>query len=698
MNKKIIKLVQYLTNLSLLLSSTFALADNASQYITYNNLLFDRDGTVIIDNSQKINSITYKDHYWIVQLTNSSDSLLYSNIRKIDNFKFAFEKKGDILKFKTIDTLTYLGEERIAYYYQDTKLSVVIDTDGNLITPKGRYYLEIGPFINGYAEVTTPEYDEGYLNLQGKFFKKLPKTTLTQKTQSQTKPQCKIITSDTIMQLCKKNNSQYLVNSKTGKETDVGSKAWTTNFDCIPKNLSAGYFWLGNYQDGYHVYQIYDYDGKMHYQNQYYAVSPLYGTASWVQDSDNSKKRLIDITGKTIGEYNNYTLLQVGTEKLYYAQKTTPKNKDKNSDSDNDNDKQILLSIFDVNGNILLYEDIVGSEQNSHCHRDVKVLKNAENKIVWPTDLERECLLDRYIQSAKTDNDNSYRHKKQESKAIEIPKDKVPEISRYFTQIQSNKNTNPFTFEKGDIYLTGPNTTKIEGIAELSIPEGYIYSEKYNPSNTEHCDRFVAPAYDNQNRLCINVYKLGFIDLLEVKKLFDDKTNIENLKTKISSRIEDYKEYKDYQKFEWLIDPEFDFENQSLKFGYRYHIAESDQNRTSQIIEYIKFAKDHIIVFKNDYYDDYNDFKPMEFDWLNRIKVFEKADISSTYPCSKLSIKDSALSANKFIYLDKEFCFPLPITTLFEKYPTQTELNSYHELFSFRENRYPIKEGKTLWN
>jgi hypothetical protein len=690
MNKKIVKLAQYLTNLSLLLSSTLALASNASQYITYNNLLFDRDGTVIIDNSQKIDSIKYRDHYWIVQLNNSHNSRLYSNIRKIDNFKFAFEKKGDILKFKTIDTLTYLGEERIAYYYQDTALSVVIDTDGNLITPKGHYYRTISPFINGYAEVTTPEYEEGYLNLQGRFFKKRPKTTLIQKMQSQTepKPQCKIITSDAIMQLCKKNNSQYLINSKTGKETDVGSKAHINNFDNYKENLSAGYFWLENYQDSYHVYQIYDYDGKMHYQNQYDSTSPLYGTASWVKDNYNSKNRLIDITGRTIGEYDYYTLFQVGTEKLYYAKKNNPKN----------NNEKTLLSIFDVNGNILLYEDIVGSEQNSHCHRDVTVLKNAENKIVWPTNLERECLLERYIQPTKTEDDNNYRHKAQESEPIEIPKDKVPEISRYFTQIQSNKDTNPFTFNGSNIYLTGPNTTKIEGIAELSIPEGYIYSERYNPSNTAHCDRFVAPAYDNQNRLCINVYNLGFIDLLEVKKLFDDKTNIDNLKAKISSRVEDYKEYNDYQKFEWLIDPEFDFENQSLKFGYRYHIAESNQNITSQIIEYIKFAKDHIIVFKNDYHDDYNDFKPMEFDWLNRIKVFEKADISSTYPCSKLSIKDSALSASEFTYLDKDFCFPLPITKLFKKDPTQTELNGYRELFSFRENKYPIKESKTLWN
>ncbi|OCG65424.1 hypothetical protein A9G39_09690 [Gilliamella sp. Imp1-6] len=694
MNNKIIKSARYLTNLSLILFPILAFSDDASRYITYNNLLFDRDGTVIIDNSQEIDSIKYQDHYWIVQLTNSSNNLLYSNIKKIDNFKFAFEKKGNILKFKIKNNLTYLGAERIAYYYQDTHLSVVIDTDGNLIIPKGIYYKKINPFIDGYAKVTTKNDEIGYLNLQGEFFKKLPPKAQIKKSQSQTNlnSQCKIITSDKIMQLCKKNNSQYLINSKTGKETDVGSKAWDTNRDNDYKNnLSAGYFWIGNYQDSYRVYQLYDYDGKMHYENQFDSISPLYGTVSWVKNNYNSKKyHLIDIKGKTLGEYDYYTVKDVGKEKLYYAQKATPKNQSE--------DEKKLLTILDINGNILFYEDIVGQAQYNFCNRNFKVLKNKENKIVWPTDLERECLLDRYIQSAKTDNDNSYRHKEQESKAIEIPKDKVPEISRYFTQIQSNKNTNPFTFEKGDIYLTGPNTTKIEGIAELSIPEGYIYSEKYNPSNTEHCDRFIAPAYDNQNRLCINVYKLGFIDLLEVKKLFDDKTNIENLKTKISSRIEDYKEYKDYQKFEWLIDPEFDFENQSLKFGYRYHIAESDQNRTSQIIEYIKFAKDHIIVFKNDYYDDYNDFKPMEFDWLNRIKVFEKADISSTYPCSKLSIKDSALSANKFIYLDKEFCFPLPITTLFERYPTQTELNSYHELFSFRENQYPIKEGKTLWN
>jgi hypothetical protein len=684
MNNKIIKSARYLTNLSLILFPILAFSDDASRYITYNNLLFDRDGTVIIDNSQEIDSIKYQDHYWIVQLTNSSNNLLYSNIKKIDNFKFAFEKKGDILKFKIKNNLTYLGAERIAYYYQDTHLSVIIDTDGNLITPKGIYYKKINPFIDGYAKVTTENDKIGYLNLQGEFFKKIP-----QKSQSQTNlnSQCKIITSDKIMQLCKKNNSQYLINSKTGKETDVGSKAWDANRDNDYKNnLSAGYFWIGNYQDSYRIYQLYDYDVKMHYENQFDSISPLYGTVSWVKNNYNSKKyHLIDIKGKTLGEYDYYTVEDVGKEKLYYAQKAAQKNQSE--------DEKELLTILDINGNILFYEDIVGQAQYNFCNRNFKVLKNAENKIVWPTNLERECLLERYIESAKTD-ENGYLDKKNND--IKIPQDKIPEISRYFTQIQSNKNTSDFAFNQSKIYLAGPTTTKIENIAELNIPEGYIYSEKYLLTNAEFCDRFVMPAYDNKNRLCINVYKVGFIDLLEVKKLFDDKTKIEKLKTKIAAKVEDYKAYNDYEKFEWLIDPDFDFENQSLKFGYRYHIASSTKNRTSQIIEYIKFAKDHIIVMKNDYHDDYNNFKPMEFDWFNHIKVFEKVDISSPYPCSKLSLKDSALSASQFTYLDKEFCFPLPITSLLNIDRLQPKLNGYYQLFSFEENMYQIKDGKTL--
>jgi hypothetical protein len=420
MNQKTVKFIEYLISLIFILFTTSALSNDTNHYIAYNNLLFDRDGTVIIDDSEHVKSIKYQDHYWIVQLTNYHDKNIYNNIKKIDNYKFAFEKQGDILKFKTTKTLTYLGEERMAYHYQDTALFVIIDTDGKLITPKGRYYRKISPFINGYAEVTTSEYEEGYLNLQGRFFKKHPKPIQTQSTITP-KPSCSIITSDTIMQLCKKNNSFYLVNTKTGKETNVGPRAWNTNFgsDGYKNNLSTGYFWLGNYQDKYKVYQIYDYNGKMHYQNQYDNVSKLYGAASWVKDNYNAKKvRLIDVTGKTIGEFDNYSLVKIGAEKRYYAQKSAPHNK--NEKEEENQNKEMLLSIFDSNGNILLYEDIIGPEQNSNCYRNVKVLKNAKKQIVWPTNLDRECLLDRYIQSAKTDN-YRYQNKEQKSEEITIP-------------------------------------------------------------------------------------------------------------------------------------------------------------------------------------------------------------------------------------------------------------------------------------
>jgi hypothetical protein len=687
---KIIKSMQYLTCLTLILSlfsiSTFA--DDASRYIVYNDLLFDRDGKMIIDDSQQIDSIKYKDHYWIVQLSSYYNDYINGNIKNVDNFKFAFEKNGDILTFKNSKNLTYLGAERIAYYYLDTGLSVMIDTDGNLISPKGSYYSSIKPFINGYAQVTTDHNEGGYLDLQGKFIKTLPPEIQIKQSQS-SKNECTRASLDNIMQLCEKNNSRYLVNRNTGKETDVGPSARPISFESDDnKNVATGYFWLRNKQNGYDVYQIYDYDGKMHYENQFYDVSTFYGTTSWIRDEYHSGKRkyhLIDITGKKLGEYNYYHTISFGKERLYYATKLTPDNQNE--------DQQKLLSIIDVNGNVLFYEDIVGQKQYSFCESGFKVLKNAENKIVWPTNLERECLLDRYIESAKKNNNQYYR--KNGSKTSEIPKDKIPEISRYFTEIKSNKTKNRTDFNSAKTYLAGPTTIKIGDIAELSIPEGYIYFENDKETKYLHCKRFVMPAYEHENRLCINIYKTGFINLIETQKAFNSKSNIDEIKAKVEKERIPYPSRYRYQKFEWLIEPEFNLENQSLKYGYRYHLEDGEKNIANQEIEYIKFAKDHIIVMKNDYYDDYNDFKPMKFDWLNRIKVFDKADITSTYSCSKLSIKDSALSASQFIYLDKEFCFPYPTIDLFYKKVNDRRLSGYRDSpFLLHENNYPIYEER----
>lgn len=683
MLKIIIKSVLYLINL--ILFSPLVFADDSAHYIIYNNSLFDRDGNVIIENSQEINTIKYQDPYWIVQPNSNTRHTLHANVSEIDNFKYSFEKKGNVLTFKIGENLTYLGAQRIAYRYWDTALLVLLDIDGNLMTPKGIYYKNIGPFVNDYAKVTTENNKNGYLNIQGEFIPKLPeKTQLAEPQLSKIDTNCEVITADQVMQLCKKNNSQYLVNTTTGKEVNVGSDAniisHHSGYNNYKNNDSAGYFWLSNYIDRYHIYQIYDYDGQMHYENEFSNVSRLYSTVSWVTDVS-GKYRLIDITGKTLAKYDYYHETQMGKDKLYFVKKKKTKNRSENEK------ESVLLSILDVNGNILFYEDIVGTEHYSFCNRNFKVLKNREDKIVWPVDLEKECLLERYIGLANTNKFNSYNDKAKEK--IEIPKDKIPEISRYFMQIRLSGKRNKTTDSRLWNYQVGPNPIKIDDIAELSIPNGYIYNESKSPvSNDSYCERFVIPAYDQHNRLCINIYKIGYVNLAEAKKEFNMKTNIDAMKAKIEKTVNQKNDNVRYQNFEWLIDPEFDFDNQSLKFGYRYQLDNGIENKVSQVIKYIKFTKDKMIVMQNDEDDDYNDFKPIEFDWIKRLKVFEKADITSTYPCSKLSLNDSALKKN-FAYLSREYCFPLSVTRLMDN---DRELEDYvGKFFTYLEQRYSIK-------
>nr|WP_237399176.1 WG repeat-containing protein [Gilliamella sp. Pas-s27] len=182
-------------------------ADDARLYVPYKNLLLDRSGKVIVDNVQDENTITYKDHYWIIQKNND---VFFNNSRQVENFEYSFDKQGDILTFKPGGSLRYLGNERIAYYYQDTKASVLIDTDGHLITPKGVYYKKIYPFNNGYAEVKTQDNKQGYIDLQGQFVSKNPNELNTKYN-----PHCQNVTLDKIMQLCEKNISHYIVTKKT---------------------------------------------------------------------------------------------------------------------------------------------------------------------------------------------------------------------------------------------------------------------------------------------------------------------------------------------------------------------------------------------------------------------------------------------------------------------------------------------------
>ncbi|WP_160419969.1 WG repeat-containing protein [Gilliamella sp. Pra-s60] len=636
-------------------------ADDARLYVPYKNLLLDRSGKVIVDNVQDENTITYKDHYWIIQKNND---VFFNNSRQVENFEYSFDKQGDILTFKPGGSLRYLGNERIAYYYQDTKASVLIDTDGHLITPKGVYYKKIYPFNNGYAEVKTQDNKQGYIDLQGQFVSKNPNELNTKYN-----PHCQNVTLDKIMQLCYKHNSKYLINKKTGKEVDVGIRAWEMNSYHFDNNvdLSGQYFWVKNYQDNYEVYQLYDYEGTMIYENNFYQVTPFYSSVSWVKkDSNEDQYRLINSTGKTIDKYDSYSTVQVGDHVLFYAKTNLPKKDHK--------DGGVLTKILDQDGHVLFYEDKIDETQNSACKQDLIVLKDTQGNIVWPLDIEKECLLNRYVDESVVRD--TWMNKKY--KVVDIPEDKIGEIANYFViKKQNNKQNNTIKHTKNETYLVGPETVNIKDIADLAIPDGYIYYER--PFLEKGCNRFLMPAYSNNNQLCISVHNVGYIDLKAEKKRFDDPKLLQEIKDNLQRKAINYRNR--YQHFEWLIEPQLDVENHTMKFGYRYifeHIDEDNRQvvTTSHLIAQVIFVKDHMIVLTNNPDDTFSNFTSMEIDWAKQIKTRPdyQLDRLPAYRCSQFPLTDSALSTKNFDYLNKGRCFPMSLTELI--YPKKQQKNS----------------------
>lgn len=636
-------------------------ADDARLYVPYKSLLLDRSGKVIVDNEQDGNSITYKDHYWIIQKNND---VFFNNSKQVENFEYSFDKQGDILTFKPGGSLRYLGNERIAYYYQDTNVSVLIDTDGHLITPKGVYYKKISPFNNGYAEVKTQDNKQGYIDLQGQFVSKNPNEL-----NSKYNPHCQNVTLDKIMQLCEKKNSKYLVNNKTGKEVDVGIRAWKLDsyyFD-DHVDLSGQYFWVKNYQDNYTVYQLYDYEGTMIYENNFYQVAPFYGSVSWVKkDSYEDKYSLINSTGKTIDKYDDYSTVQIGDHVLFYAKTKLPKKDHK--------DGEVLTKILDQDGHVLFYEDKIDETQNSACKQDLIVLKNTQGNIVWPLDIEKECLLNRYVDESVVND--TWMNKKH--KVVDIPKDKIGEIAKYFvTKKQNDKHTNTIKYTEDETYLVGPETANIKDIADLTIPNGYIYFEI--PYFENNCNRFLMPAYSNNNQLCISVHNVGYIDLKAEKKRFDDPKILQEIKDNLQRKAINYRNR--YQHFEWLIEPQLDVENHTMKFGYRYIFEYIRENNiqaiaTGQLVAQVIFVKDYMIVLANNPNDTFTDVTSMEIDWAKQIKARPEYQLDKlpAYGCSQFPLTDSVLSTKNFDYLNKGRCFPMSLTELI--YPKKEQSDS----------------------
>ncbi|OCG64627.1 hypothetical protein [Gilliamella sp. Fer4-1] len=128
----------------------------------------------------------------------------------------------------------------------------------------------------------------------------------------------------------------------------------------------------------------------MLYENSFYQVAPFYGSVSWVKkDSNEDKYRLINATGETLDKYDNYSTVQVGDHVLFYAKTKLPEKDYK--------DGGFLTKILDQDGHVLFYEDKIDETQNSACKQDLIVLKDPQDNIVWPLDIEKECLLNRYV-------------------------------------------------------------------------------------------------------------------------------------------------------------------------------------------------------------------------------------------------------------------------------------------------------------
>lgn len=658
--------------LSILLFPLSVFAENTAttQYVPYNNILLDRTGKVIIDESKGVKKLFYQDNYWIAQL---NLDIPIGNIAQADDFKYAFEKQGNILIFKLRNNLTYLGSERIAYYYKDTELSVLIDTDGNLITPKNTYYKSIGPFANNFAEVVTQNGQKGYLNLNGQFLLTLPMSASPKEINLSKfgENYCRPFTSDKIIYICNSNHKGKIININTGKELFIQSYNQEYN-EYKKKFYTPTYkFWIRNFVSGHWLDQLYDYDLNLLYEGELTISSPFYGNTAWVYQHGQGY-HLINSSGKILSDdYYSFKIVKSGNDVLFYARKEVDDKKNNGR-----YDKQYLTTILDTNGNILFYEDELGNNELNSCHRTISVLKNAEHKIVWPVDIEKACLVDRYINTPIKINsyDLGYREKDEQDKDNYplVPKDKVAEITDYLLRKEAINLEGSFRsngISGGGKYLTGPKKIIIDNFAELDLPEGYIYNEVLR-EKIYPCDRYVIPAYSKSGKMCISIHNLGYINLIKQKNNFDKNINI--IKEKVEDRLPYYYNNDDlrYVLFDWFVEPELNISENSLKFGYYYHAEEINEkllqtNIVGFKLAYLKFGKDDVLIVNNNDNDNLTMKDQIDnVDWSKRIKILEpyQYNSDSNYLCAQLSMYDSTLSSGYYDYFGPKHCFPGPVT------------------------------------
>lgn len=629
-----------------------AMASYASQtdfLIPYNSKLFDLQGNVIVSNETSYNKITYTDDYWIVE---SQINIPFGNVREAKDFASSFTKTGNILNFKIAGNLTYLGADRLAYYYKDTRLSVLIDTDGNLISPAGSYFNTIGAFINGVARVTQGN-EKKYVNLQGEFVDE-PVVNVAPSNPLIDLTACKAITLNSLF-LCLKDKQYTLVNLNSNTTIPLENSPYLPSYYGIEK-LYSDKFWLRNNVDGYSIYQLYDSDGHILNENQFIDVRPFFDQYGWVKAKQDGAYQLIDTQGKLVGDqYHSIDIKLFGRNAITYAKKVVPINK---------YDNKYFLSIIDSNGTVLFYEDEVSEWEGIACSENIRVLKNNQHQIAWPQDMTKACMLANFTNSPVARFTPYGNEKKQIDNYPAISTKQVLSLaddilSERAKQVISRRNDLDLDFYDSSQYITGPAVVSIGDIAQLNLPKGYIYVNTYGLGSD--CSQYIMPAYTSLGKICLSVYHSGYINLAEQKTIFDQE-----------------QQRKKTNEVEFRIKPEIDLTTNAMKFAYFYHIYNDKAASYYRLKELkfdtkwnmIKFANDHLILLTSGSWRDaqlaWQQMDSVNWAELIEIKPPYQYDQKTNYACSSLPLQDSTLSRENYDFLSENTCFPLPLTSFLD--------------------------------
>lgn len=675
-----------------LLVSSYLIAKQTNIYFPYaansRYILLDRSGQIVSPQNNE-GDITYSNGYWIVQLPTD---IPIGNIAEANDFRYSFTKTGNILTFKLKDSLTYLGEERLAYTYKDSHLSVLLDTDGNLISPENTYFTRIDKFIDGFALVVI-NGQKGYINKNGEFLtteqaqKIKPASEIANNT-IHTDRHCKPLTAENVLYLCEKNNVISLTNAETGTIATMGKDVTTVNYyHTGDEQLPSDKFWLSNYVNGYRVYQLYNSEGNLLYENQFSHVSPFFGNIGWVRPHNKDYYQLINSKGKAIsGQYNSIQVKAFGDKVITYAYRKM----------DADSNKS-LMTLFDEQGEIVFYEDYINQWQDNDCRGEIKILKNRLGDVVWPADIETTCLLQNYVRTAIKDPMGWSFEQERADKSPRIPQEKIQLAAEKFLDARILSAKNRFSSLSNGRYLVGPQKITLDNIAELALPEGYVYFENENNNNRD-CQRYIMPAYATSGRMCLYVEQIGYINLPAEKMYFDTYAN--EVKNQFINQVEPFGKKNNFS-FDWLVAPTLDYDTHSMQFAYKYAYAYITRDYVQEVyvdhkMVNIKFTNQHMILLVNEQWWDAAILQDNIIDWGKQITVLSPHEYNpvTAFPCGELPAGDSALSRAHYDYLGENRCFPVQLSYLIMNRDNQISSQIDKLLWKTKSQQYHYSPNK----